>query len=432
MLTVTLSTLVMLALFASPALADFSLTLNDIKAGSAHPVLVLDGRGLVSTDTIALLFGANIAVENGTIRVVENDKTLVMQIDNLEATLNDAPVTLYSAPQVIDNKVMVPLASICEALGASISCNPEQQRINVVYKETRKDLSPQEVMDKYLHKYQTLNTYGFKGTQDVTMNMTAAGLPSGAPEKMIMNIDETINGSFSQNPVQAYMNINIKMDGGALASAKPVVTDQTMEMVLTEDRMYMKMPDGQWVEMDLNGLNIKDMMQNQGSLQDLQGTIAGLQKNQVIMSFDNDKNRQGENYWIIESYIDSETFSSMLKGIVGQLNGMMPATNGSDNQEFQKAMNEMMKSMKLNMKIKIWIDPDTYLARYGEGIMDVQMKMTIPAQDNGNGGTLNMSMQGTSSLEYYDYGAKVTLPDTSGAISFDKYLTIQTSQIKAN
>ncbi|MEN6390056.1 MAG: copper amine oxidase N-terminal domain-containing protein [Syntrophomonas sp.] len=431
MLTLTLSTLVMLALFASPALADFSLTLNDIKAGIANPVLVVDGRGLVSTDTIALLFGADVAVENGTIRVVENDRTLVMQIDNLEATLNDAPLTLYIAPQVIDNKVMVPLSSICEALGASISCNAEQERINVVYKETRKGLSPQEVMDKYMNQYKSLNTYRFKGTQDITMDMTAAGLPSGTPEKMNMNIAEKISGSFSQNPIQAYMNINIKMDGGALAAAKPAVTDQTMELVMT-DRMYMKMPDGQWVEMDLNGLNLKDMMQNQGSLQDLQGMITELQKNQVIMSFDNDKNRQGEDYWIIESTIDSETFSNMFKGVIGQLNQMMPTTTASDNQEFQNVMNEMMKSMKMNMKIKIWVDPDTYLARYGDGIMDVQMNMPIPAQNNGTSGTLNMNMQGTNSLEYYDYGAKVTLPDTSGAISFDKYLTIQTSQIKAN
>lgn len=425
--SLTLSTLVMLAFLALPAQADFSITLNDIYAGSAHPAVVVDNRGMVSPDTIYLLFGADIAVDNGTITVVENDKKMVMQVDSFEATLNDAPLALYIAPQEIDNQIMVPLASVCDALGASINFSPERGRINVVYKETRGNLSPQEVMEKYTDEYKALNTYRFKGTQDIVLNMAASGLPNGGPDQITMNIDEKISGSFSQNPIQAYMDIKIKMDGGALATAGPAVTDQTMELVMTEEKMYMKMPDGQWVEMDLSGLNLKSLMQNQGSLQDLQGMIAELQKNQVLMSFDNDKNKKGEEYWVISTTIDSETFSSMFKGVMDQVSGMMPAMTTSDSQEFQKVMTELMKGMKLNMTIKIWVDPDTYLARYGEGIMDMQMSMPVPAPDNGNGSTLEMNMQGISSLEYYDYGAKLTIPDINQAISFEKYMQKQAS-----
>lgn len=424
-LSLTLSTLVMLAFLASPALADFSLSLNDMYAGSANPVVVVDGRGMVSTDTIGLLFGADVAVDNGRVTVLENDKTLVMDVDSLEASLNGAPLTLSIAPQEIDNRVMLPLSSVCEALGASLNYIPERARINVVYKETRNDLSPQEVMEKYMKEYQSLNTYSFKGSQDIIMNMEASGLPAGSPGQMTMKIAEKLNGSFSQNPIQAYMNLNIKMDSEALAAAGPAVTNQTMEIIMTEDQMYMKMPDGQWVEMDLGGFNLKGLMQSQGSLQDLQAMIAELQKNHVIMSFDNDQKKKGEDYWVISSTIDTETFSSIFKSVTDQMSGIMPAMTASDNREFQNVMSQLMEDLKLNMTIKIWVDPDTYLARYGEGIMDMQMSIAIPAQENGNAGMLNMNMHGISSLEYYDYGAEVILPNINQAISFDKYIQQQ-------
>lgn len=425
--SLTLSTLVMLAFLALPAQADLSLTLNDLYAGNAHPVVVIDGRGMVSLDTIALVFGADISVADGTIKVVENDKTLVMEIDSYEASLNDEPFVLSSAPQEIDSKIMVPLSSICEALGATINYMPERERINVVYKETRKDLSPQEVMDKYVTEYKALNTYKFKGTQEIDMHMAASGLPTGSPGNMTMKISEKLNGSFSQNPMQAYMNISIKMDSEALAAAGSAMGNQTMEIVLNEDQMYMKMPDGAWVKMDLNGLNLKGLMQNQGSLQDLQAMIGELQKNKVIMTFDNDEKIKGEDYWVISSTIDAETFNSMFKTVMSQLSGIMPNGNSSGSPEFQNFMNEFMKDMKMDMTIKIWVDPDTYLARYGEGIMNMQMRMQIPAQDNGNGGVLDMNMHGISSLEYYDYGTELTIPDINQAISFEKYMANQVS-----
>lgn len=424
---VMLTTLIMLALFSSPALADFSLTLNGMYTGSAHPVVLVDGRGMVSTDTIVLLFGADVTVDNGTITVVENDKTLVMQTGRLEAALNGEPLVLCVCPQEIDNQIMVPLAPVCNALGASINYSPEGQRIHVIYKENRKGLTPQEVMDKYMNEYKSLNSYRFKGTQDIVMNMEASGMTQGGPGKMTIKIAEKINGSFTQNPIQAYINVNIKMDSEALVAAGPAVTDQTMEMVMTEDKMLMKMPDGQWVEMNMGGLDLKGLMQNQGSLQDLQSMIEELQKHKVIMSFDNDQNRKGEDYWVISSTIDAETFSSIFKSVMSQVGGMMMTGNTEGGPDFQNFMNSFMKGMKLNMTIKIWVDPDTFLARYGEGIMDMQMSMPLPAQENGNSGTLLMNMNGKSSLEYYDYGAMIILPKTNNAISFDKYLQNQGS-----
>jgi hypothetical protein len=53
------------------------------------------------------------------------------------------------------------------------------------------------------------------------------------------------------------------------------------------------------------------------------------------------------------------------------------------------------------------------------------MSIAIPAQENGNAGMLNMNMHGISSLEYYDYGAEVILPNINQAISFDKYIQQQ-------
>lgn len=431
-LSLALSTLVMLAFFASPALADFSLTLNDMYAGTAHPVVVVEGRGMVSTDTVALLFGADVATfDNGIITVVENDKTLAMKTGSLEATLNGEPLTLSVPPQEIDNHVMVPLASVCDALGASIKFSPEGQRIHVNYKETRRDLSPYEVMDKYMNECQSLNTYKIKGSQDIAMDMEASGLPEGSPGKMAIKFAEKINGSFSQKPIQAYMDINIKMDSEALAGAGPAVTDQTIEMVMTEDKMLMKMADNQWFEMDTGGVNLKSLLQNQGGLQDLQGMIADLQKSKVIMSFDNDRQKNGKDYWVISSTIDAETFSSIFKSLMNQVGGMMTGGNTSGGIELQNFMNSFMRDMKLDMTIKVWVDPDTCLARYGEGIMDMQISMPIPAQDKASAGMVTMNMHGTSSLEYYDYGAELILPNIDQAISLEKYMQIQSSQIEA-
>lgn len=419
--SLALSTLVMLAFLASPARADFSLSLNDRYAGSSHPVELVDGRGMVSLDTIDLLFGADITVANETIKVVENDKILLMKVGSEEASLNDTSLSLETAPQEIDNIIMVPLASVCEALGAKVEWIPERERINVVYKEARNDMSAADVMAKYTEEYKNLNTYKFKGKSMITTRISTSGLPEGKTGNITMNIDEQLSGSISQEPVQAVMSIKIRIDSPDIPQTAQAT--QNMEIYLNEECMYMRMPDGALVKMDSEGFDIKSLTQNQGGLQDLQTLLEEIQKNNLIMSFNNDQSKQGVDYWVISTTIDSETFEEMFKGIMKQLSGAVPKGQSSDSQSFTMFMNDFASKMQMNMTMNIWIDQKTNLARYGEGFFDMQWKMPVPATEEGQSdGLLDMNMQGTTSIEYYDYGGKLVWPNLDNAIGFNQYL----------
>lgn len=126
--------------------------------GAVHPVeastpieVIIDGqvfrpnvspiteqsRVLVPMRSIFEALGATVEWENTTRTVTgtKEDTVVVLQIDNKEARMNNEIVMLDVAPKIVSNSTMIPLRFIATALGAEIDWNGQLQSVTIVTNE---------------------------------------------------------------------------------------------------------------------------------------------------------------------------------------------------------------------------------------------------------------------------------------------------------
>ncbi|XEC95908.1 stalk domain-containing protein [Paenibacillus tarimensis] len=123
---------------ASPA-AGSGITLyinGDDKTAEAAPVIVND-RTLVPLRMIFQTLGAEVEWDQETKSVhAKKDKTSIsLQIGSKKATKNGSPLELDVEPQLINDKTMVPLRFVSEALGAEVKWVEETKSIYITSKK---------------------------------------------------------------------------------------------------------------------------------------------------------------------------------------------------------------------------------------------------------------------------------------------------------
>ena len=97
------------------------------------PPVIRDGRTLAPLRAIFEALGASVEWDatTSTITSRRNDRTIILQIDNPTARVNNAPIALSVPPVVIGGRTMVPVRFIAESLGATVTWD-EQTRTVIV------------------------------------------------------------------------------------------------------------------------------------------------------------------------------------------------------------------------------------------------------------------------------------------------------------
>jgi hypothetical protein len=93
--------------------------------------LIISGRTLVPIRFIAEAFGAKVEWTNDTqsITIELDQTTIVLQIGNRTAFINGKAHLLDAAPMIVNNRTVVPIRFIAEALGATVEWVKETESI---------------------------------------------------------------------------------------------------------------------------------------------------------------------------------------------------------------------------------------------------------------------------------------------------------------
>jgi len=97
------------------------------------PPVIRDGRTLAPLRAIFEALGASVEWDatTSTITSRRNDRTIILQIDNPTARVNNAPIALSVPPVVIGGRTMVPVRFIAESLGATVTWDEQTRTVTV-------------------------------------------------------------------------------------------------------------------------------------------------------------------------------------------------------------------------------------------------------------------------------------------------------------
>ena len=177
---------------------------------------IMNGRTMVPMRKIFEVFGANVEWEGTTqtITATTENKTLVLQINNTEATVKsgdaEEKITLDSAPVIYDNRTLVPVRFIAESLDLRVGWVPETRTVVI--------LDTSFVYDK-LQK-EAPNFYDFLTAQYIIQPKTAEIAVSGTAtlnykddSKSVSNIKTLLNSTFKLNEEAFLLNATLKTTG---------------------------------------------------------------------------------------------------------------------------------------------------------------------------------------------------------------------------
>ncbi len=115
-------------------LAPISMYVNEekVKVTTMKPIQ-LDGRVLVPTREVSEALGGNVEWNNATktVTIKYKNKTIILKINDINATINDEQVKLDVPAKIINNKVMVPIRFVSEAMGLEVIWNDEQRAVYI-------------------------------------------------------------------------------------------------------------------------------------------------------------------------------------------------------------------------------------------------------------------------------------------------------------
>lgn len=136
LLATVLTAAMMIGLMAVPAAANqHEITV----AFNRHPISMdvapqlVNGRTLVPFRAIFEKMGASVSYEASTrtITATRGSTTISLQIGSSTATVNGQARTLDAAPAIVDDRTMVPLRFVGEALGATVNYDAASLHINI-------------------------------------------------------------------------------------------------------------------------------------------------------------------------------------------------------------------------------------------------------------------------------------------------------------
>lgn len=374
------------------------------------------GISQIPLETVVEILGAELTwVNDVTFTIEENDQILKMTVGETTAYFNDQKVEMKIAPYKKDNTIMVPLRFIQEIFGGKVKWDETTKTAKVKYQEVRDNLTVEEMLAKSTEESKKFNTYAMTGKMDNSMEMLIDG--KAPSEDMPSNMNSIINieGYYQQKPIEIYMKQDIEMIDIPEEQKENIPTNMTVESYITEEAMYMSLPEEGWVEfpMVMDPEVFKQQMNNNSDPAQV-GKL--MEEFGIILNFGNDINIDGNDYYVINGSMDMDKFrqgqEKLMKDILPSIN-KMETDNAEETEKIQQDMMKVMENMEMDYKYSIFINKTTFLTDR----IDLNANVKIQMDDIIDGETKNISiktkMKGTTWIE--DYGTEFSAPDVSNA-----------------
>ncbi len=411
-----LLTLIMVLVMATPTLAA-NMQFNGKPYQPVQALYIESGVTRVTPDVIANILGCELAVQENTITITENDNIIKMTVGTTTAVVNGEAQTMPLAPEVVDGTTYIPLGFVLEAMGATVGWDGETSTISIDYNETRGGMTAEEIMAKSSAMMTEAGRY--KMNADMQMNMDMTAKATGEEDQtMKMNMDTDLEAWLQIEPMLMYLKQTAVVNAPEAPTPGPQTV--TMEMLFDQGGMFMKMPEAGWLKMDMKGLGIEEMMK-QSLTQDPTAAMAQIKEMGIALTFANDQQKDGKDYWVLNAVMGGDLFKT---DYFKQITQQIPTLN--EDVDIQK----LLAGMDLDFVYSVWIDKATFYNDYMDLAGKLRFKMDMPATQQTPRGTIDMlmSMQGTYTIS--DYGKAFTVPVIKDARDYEEYLAEQMNQMK--
>jgi len=409
-LTIVLS-LSLLLLFATPALAGVNLNINGKPYQPLVQPRIEEGTTMVPVYVAGRVLGADVIAAEQSVEVVKNGKKLTLTLNMKEASFNGKTINLPVAPVRENGQVIVPLRAVMDVFGAEIDWQGESRTVLINYQEERQGMSVEDMLVKSSEALAAYNTYKTKVDMNQDIQVTNPE-KAGQLEKMSMKMN--MDMAVQNKPVLVYGKTSVDM--AVPGEAGMPVTNT--EILLNDEGMYMTMPDQGWVKMNIPGVDIKALMEQAGS-QDPVSSLKQLQDAGAIMSFGNDQQKNGQDYWILNVTMGPDSLNRIMQNVLKNVPLPQDAAN-----ELDQVITQVFKNMKVDMVYSVWVNQNNFLTDYMQLESDVNLNMQVPAEPNQSEKLVNMdmNMKQKAFYEIYDLGASFTVPDVSKAVDINEVL----------
>lgn len=420
---IAVCTVFLLLLVVSPAWAGVNL---DINGSSYSPIIapqLENGITMIPSYAVGRVLGAEITVADNAITITKGARTLKLLLNDTRADLNGNQIIMPKAPTLVNGEVMVPLRFICETFGATVSWEQKSQTAGVQYSEKRQGMSVDELLIKSSEAILKYNTYKTKVAISMDMEMANAAKSEEAfNAAMNMGMDLAMQ----QKPLMIYGKTTI--DSPAVPEAHNLPIMATIEMFINEEGMFMTMPEQEgWFKINIPGMDMASLIEQSNS-NDPVASLRMMQESGAIMSFGDDQERDGRNYWVINVTLGADSFSKLFDNVMGQISNVPSMEDGSNlDQDMNNMMQALFKNMKADIVYRVWVDQTSLLPNTMD--LNAQMNLFIPATTVGDETTepLAMMIIEKANYEIYDLGKPFTAPDVSQAKDLNEYMEQQTS-----
>lgn len=387
-------TLALMLLMCTPVLAYVGFDINGRDYISSSAPVLRDGITSATAQMIAKTLGAQLTIEGDKITLIENQDVLQMTVGNQTALLNGKEKHMSCAPELSGENVLLPVRFVYECFGAKVNWLSDEQKVAVTYMETRNNMLPEDMLAESSRVMLANNTYKISVDvkADIDVNTKETGKEAQtASSKMTGHID----GSIQYKPIVMYLKQNMKMD---VPEAGADAIDMTTEMVMNADGLYMTLPEQGWVKMEIPGMDMEKLME-QSMAQDPISSMKQMKEAGMAVAFDNDGQRNGQKYWIVDVTMSPDAMNKYLQGSAGEIPGL------------DQSLLDMYKNLSLDMTYQTWINQKTLTADYM--VLNAKYNFGMDSTEGENPGHMDMDMD--ASYQLYDFGVSINVPDVSGA-----------------
>lgn len=185
---VLLLIIISIALSVTVSAKDIKLYLDGSRLSCDPSPVIIDGRTLIPARAVFEKMGAKVSWNDKARTVLIEYKTIKvgLTIDSDEATVNNAAVTMDVPAQIINDRTMIPLRFVGEAIGATVSWNADEY---AVYIESPDDDAPPIVIEDV--SFSSKNAYDqLEMTASGAVNVTVMNLTD--PTRMVLDMQNVL------------------------------------------------------------------------------------------------------------------------------------------------------------------------------------------------------------------------------------------------
>ncbi len=128
------------------ASAEIKVVIDGVNQTYDQMPQIIDSRTLVPLRGIFEALGAKVEWVDQTKTIIgsKGDNSVVLQVENTTATMNNKKTTLDVAPMIINSRTMVPVRFISEALGAKVEWVDDTKTVVITSKEKSEEIAKKE------------------------------------------------------------------------------------------------------------------------------------------------------------------------------------------------------------------------------------------------------------------------------------------------